>query len=239
MIDREYLEFVGFKKVSPSEVVLEQGRYNKVPTLSCKLGNSGGCGGGCGGDVVFVLSYYPDVDSYKFQKEFTFYELNDIINLIGDEEYELFHYFSLNEGFLNRVRSARFSGGGRKPWKKRNWPLPVKWSKVKCLFDLEHVVDSETVANCLMNMDICVRKAAESFSYQPFELYYSSFNELLRAEGKKGRGSRKIAWSQFKCAVEDLQRLSEDIGLSGHCEHLNEDFSLNEKCEMYEEDDYE
>lgn len=203
MIDREYLEFVGFKKVSPSEVILEKGRYNKIPTLSCKLGAEGDS---VGDTVVFVLSYYPDVDSYKFQKEFTFHELNDIINLIGDGEGDLFHFFSLSEGFLSKVRNARFSGLGRKPWKKRNWPLPVKWAKVKRLFDLEHVVDGETVANCLANMDICVRKAAESFSYQPFELYYSSFNELLRAEGKKGRGSRKIAWSQFKCAVEALQK---------------------------------
>ena len=219
MIDREYLEFVGFKKISPTEVVLEQGRYNRVPTLSCKLGSSAGSGdAGEDNEIIFTLSFYPDVDSYKFQKEFTFQELNDIINLIGSEEYELFHYFSLSSGFLSKVRNARFSGLGRKPWKKRNWPLPVKWAKVKQLFDLEHVVDGETVANCLANMDICVRKAAESFSYQPFELYYSSFNELLRAEGKKGRGSRKIAWSQFKSAVEALQS-----------EHLNEDFSLNEK----------
>lgn len=204
MIDREYLEFVGFKKVSPTEVVLEQGRYNRVPTLSCKLGSSED--DSIDDAIVFVLSFYPDVDSYKFQKEFTFQELNDIINLIGSEEYELFHYFSLSSGFLSKVRNARFSGLGRKPWKKRNWPLPIKWSKVKQLFDLEHVVDNEIVSRCLANMDICVRKAAESFSYQPFELYYSSFNELLRAEGKKGRGSRKIAWSQFKSAVEDLQR---------------------------------
>lgn len=204
MIDREYLEFVGFKKVSPSEVILEKGRYNKVPTLSCKLGGSGDAGED--NEIIFTLSYYPDVDSYKFQKEFTFHELNDIINLIGDGEGDLFHFFSLSEGFLSRVRNARFSGLGRKPWKKRNWPLPVKWSKVKQLFDLEHVIDNEVVARCLANMDICVRKAAESFSYQPFELYYSSFNELLRAEGKKGRGSRKIAWNQFKCAVEALQK---------------------------------
>ena len=75
MIDREYLEFVGFKKVSPTEVVLEQGGYNKVPTLSCKLGK----GEGLGETFVFVLSFYPDVDSYKFQKEFTFDQIDDII----------------------------------------------------------------------------------------------------------------------------------------------------------------
>lgn len=201
MIDREYLEFVGFEKVSPYEVKLKDLGYNKIPTLSCKLGNDGET-------FVFVLSFYPDVDSYKFQKQFTFDQVNDIINSIGDDEGELFHYFSLTDSLLSKVRSARFSGGGRKPWKKRNWPLPIKWSKVKQLFQVEHFIDDERIADCIANMNVCVRKAAESFSYQPFELYYSSYNELLRLQGKKGRGSRKIAWSQFKCVVERLQNCS-------------------------------
>lgn len=206
MIDKDYLEFCGFKKVD-NDVVYQKGNYNRVPTLSCKLNS---VEGSVGDNVVFVLSFYPDVNSYKFQKEFTFDQLNVIINSIGDGKGDLFYFFSLSDSFLSKVRNARFSGGGRKPWKKRNWPLPFKWAKIKSEFGIDNVfiapIDSEERIQCLENMRICIKKAAQSYSYQPFELYYSSFNELLRLDGKKGRGSRKIAWSQFKNAVEALQK---------------------------------
>lgn len=207
--DKEYLEFLGFK-VQDGDVVLEQGGHNKIPTLSCKLGVDKD-------EYVFVLSFYPDVDSYKFQKEFTFDEISDIINSIGDEVGDLFYFFSMTENFVSKVRSARVSGGGRKPWKKRNWPLPIKWAKVKAIFGIEKVVDDEQIEDCLFNMNVCVKKAAEFSSNQPFELYYEAYKRLLRLEGKKTKGIKKIAWSQFKSDVEKLQ------GCSCHTEYEKDD----------------
>lgn len=208
--DKEYLEFLGFK-VQDGDVILEQRGHNKIPTLSCKLSSGGD-------EYVFVLSFYPDVDSYKFQKEFTFDEIDDIINSIGDEGpgegsekgcgAGLFYFFSMTENFVSKVRSARLSGGGRKPWKKRNWPLPIKWAKVKAMFGIKHVVDDELIQDCLFNMNVCVKKAAEFSSNQPFELYYEAYKRLLRLEGKKTKGIKKIAWSQFKSDVEKLQNCS-------------------------------
>ena len=200
-VDKQYLEFLGFK-VQNGDVILEQGGHNKIPTLSCKLDEDGG-------EYVFVLSFYPDVDSYKFQKQFTFDQVNDIINSIGNEGpgeegyADLFYFFSLTETFISKVRLAR--SNGRKAWKKRNWPLPIKWAKVKAFFGIYRTVDNDEIDECLFNMNVCVKKAAEFNSNQPFELYYEAYKRFLRLEGKKTKDIKKIAWSQFKRDVEKLQ----------------------------------
>lgn len=234
----EYLKRVGFAlNDNRNDVIIK--RNFRFPTLSCRLADSVIVDDD-NNALVFVLSYFVSDDFAKQQVEFSFDEWNDkgldadAFLKVKRDVPQLFDFFSIQNSLLNRIFVSRLHG--RKAYKKRNFPLAIKWARVKKEFGVIDntnaigggvsgvVVDSEInnkIVYFTSVMQNCVKKAAESYSYMPFELYFDSYKKLKRlngiiennfihdAETSKNvsrRTSRNLVFKEFVGKVNALQK---------------------------------
>lgn len=227
----EYLKRVGFAlNDNRNDVIIK--RNFRFPTLSCRLADSVITNGD--NALVFVLSYFVSDDFAKQQVEFSFDEWNDkgldadAFDKVKRDVPQLFDFFSIQNSLLNRIFVSRLHG--RKAYKKRNFPLAIKRARVRKEFGVIDntntidnsvsgvVVDSEInnkIVYFTSVMQNCVKKAAETYSYMPFELYFDSYKKLKRlrnivdAETSKNvsrRTSRNLVFKEFVGKVNALQK---------------------------------
>lgn len=224
----EYLKRVGFAlNDNRNDVIIK--RNFRFPTLSCRLADNA---------LVFVLSYFVSDDFAKQQVEFSFDEWNDkgldadAFDKARRDVPQLFDFFSIQNSLLNRIFVSRLHG--RKAYKKRNFPLAIKWARVRKEFGVISDAIDNSVSGVVVDSEInnkivyftsvmqnCVKKAAESYSYMPFELYFDSYKKLKRlngiiennsihdAETSKNvsrRTSRNLVFKEFVGKVNALQK---------------------------------
>lgn len=237
----EYLKKIGFVlDDNRNDVIIK--RNFRFPTLSCRLADSV-IAADSNNAIVFVLSYFVSDDFAKQQVEFSFDEWNekgldaDAFLKVKRDVPQLFDFFSIQNSLLNRIFVSRLHG--RKAYKKRNFPLAIKWARVKKEFGVidntNTIVDSvvgvggdDVDSNVEINnkiiylnnvMQNCVKKAAESYSYMPFELYFDSYKKLKRLNGMNKiadtevsgnsvphRTSRNLVFKEFVGKVNALQK---------------------------------
>ena len=226
----EYLKRVGF--VLDDDVIIK--RNFRFPTLSCRLADSVIVDDD-NNAIVFVLSYFVSDDFAKQQVEFSFDEWNDkgldadAFDKVRRDVPQLFDFFSIQNSLLNRIFVSRLHG--RKAYKKRNFPLAIKWARVRKEFgviDNTNAIDNSVGVGVDSKVEInnkiiylnnvmqnCVKKAAESYSYMPFELYFDSYKKLKRlrnivdasASGNVStRTSRNLVFKEFVGKVNALQK---------------------------------
>lgn len=229
----EYLKRVGFALVDDDVIIKHNFRF---PTLSCRLADSVIVDDD-NNALVFVLSYFVSDDFAKQQVEFSFDEWNDkgldadAFLKVKRDVPQLFDFFSIQNSLLNRIFVSRLHG--RKAYKKRNFPLAIKWARVKKEFGvISDAIVNSVVAIGDSNVEInnkiiylnnvmknCVKKAAESYSYMPFELYFDSYKKLKRLNGMNKiadtevsgnsvhhRTSRNLVFKEFVGKVNALQK---------------------------------
>lgn len=223
----EYLKKVGFA-LDDDDIIIK--RNFRFPTLSCRLADSVITSGD--NALVFVLSYFVSDDFAKQQVEFSFDEWNDkgfdaeAFAKVKRDVPQLFDFFSIQNSLLNRIFVSRLNG--RKAYKKRNFPLAIKWARVKKEFG----VISDAVSNSVVAigddveinnkivyftsvMQNCVKKAADTYSYMPFELYFDSYKKVKRlrnivdasaSSNVSTRTSRNLVFKEFVSKVKALQK---------------------------------
>lgn len=160
-------------------------------------------------NLIFSLSYFISDDFSKQSLEFTFQdwynwkrgeEIENEVSVSSFDSikrnlgFDFFQYFSITETLLTRIYQSRLKG--RKAWKKRNFRLSLKKSAVLKAFgvetngrnavssvqspDLVKVVENIVELDKLMNL--CVHKAAQDFSYAPFDVYFDCYKKKLKLE---------------------------------------------------------
>lgn len=235
----EYLKRVGFAlNDNRNDVIIK--RNFRFPTLSCRLADSVIVDDD-NNALVFVLSYFVSDDFAKQQVEFSFDEWNDkgidaeAFDKVRRDVPQLFDFFSIQNSLLNRIFVSRLHG--RKAYKKRNFPLAIKWARIKKEFGV--IAGTGTVSNSVIGdsvgvggeveinnkiiylnnvMQNCVKKAAETYSYMPFELYFDSYKKVKRLNGMNKiadtetsknvsrRTSRNLVFKEFVGKVKALQK---------------------------------
>ena len=237
----EYLKRVGFAlNDNRNDVIIK--RNFRFPTLSCRLADSVIVDDD-NNAIVFVLSYFVSDDFAKQQVEFSFDEWNEkgldaeVFDKVKRDVPQLFDFFSIQNSLLNRIFVSRLHG--RKAYKKRNFPLAIRWARVRKEFgviDNTNAIDNSFGVGVGENREInnkivyftsvmqnCVKKAAESYSYMPFELYFDSYKKVKRLNGIIGnnfihdaetlknvsrRTSRNLVFKEFVGKVKALQKLT-------------------------------
>lgn len=218
MIDDElkYLKLCGFKLSKDStEVILKEPINSFFPKLSCILKTEKNDSG----EVIeegyeFVLHYSPDEGFSRCETHFDFDEAPELRSRLDDS---LLRFFSIPDSFLKKVRKSRL--GGRRPWKIRRFPLPIKKAKVWDVFGIsipkesnikltdlgqdqslvDIPFDHELKVVAARNMQVCVKKAAEGYSLNSFSLYYEAWKDFYGGCGKAK------AWAQFVKEVKNAQ----------------------------------
>lgn len=201
IVDYNYLKLCGIT-LSNDKVSLVVDKDNSFfPKLSCSI---------IEGKYIFTLHYSKGEAFLKSSLSFSYDEF------LGGDVYsslpkEFFNFFSLSESFLVKVRSSILNG--KKSWKIRRFPLPLK--KAHCIKELGGISVSKKVKEsskkkvkevdecneiALYNFDISIKRAAQDHSYQAFEYFYQAWKDLNKPGGKSA------AWNYFLEHVRKIQK---------------------------------
>lgn len=204
----DYLKKVGVK----SDGSVSSSNY-RFPSISCKLRDEGE-NENADSNLIFSLSYFISDDFSKQSLEFTFQDWYNwkkgnneietfssvVRNIKRNLGFDFFQYFSITETLLTRIYQSRLKG--RKAWKKRNFRLPLKKSAVLKAFGVERIdgghsfsspPDLVKVVENIVELDEvmhkCVLRAAQDFSYAPFDVYFDCYKKKLKLERIMNEGN--------------------------------------------------
>lgn len=201
IVDSNYLKLCGIT-LSNDKVSLVIDKDNSFfPKLSCSIVE---------GKYIFTLYYSKGEAFLKSSLSFSYDEFSGG-SAFSSLPKEFFDFFSLSESFLVKVRSSILNG--KKSWKIRRFPLPLK--KAHCIKELGGIsvsrkardvsrrkvkVKDECDEIALYNFNICIQKAAQDHSYQAFDYFYQAWKDLNKPGGKSA------AWNYFLEHVQKIQK---------------------------------
>jgi hypothetical protein len=234
VVDLKYLKKVGLYYDESADFMRVRKNSFRYPTLSCKLReeDEDEDGNQIGNNLIFVLSYFISDDFAKQQIEFTIEDWQqfgmDCELFKNLRKNDFFHFFSITNTLVMNVYKSRLKG--RKAWKKRNWALPFRNSSVREAFgvgeranernnvslvrSVDYVKSVEQIVELDNVMNLCVHKAAQDFSYAPFDVYFDCYKKKIKLTKKieddslerLERVARDKVFKEFAKQVLSLQK---------------------------------